>query len=44
MLAQNSKVTVEDSLSSFKDAGLDTMTGASAEILVDSVEGETLPQ
>lgn len=41
--AQNSKVTVEDSLSSFKDAGLDTMTGASAEILVDSVREKLCP-
>ncbi len=41
--ARNSNVTVEDSLSSFRDAGLDTMTGASAEILVDSVREELCP-
>jgi len=30
-------------LSCFKDAGLDTMTGASAEILVDSVREKLCP-
>lgn len=41
--AKASGMTIEDSLSSFKDAGLDTMTGASAEILVDRVRMELCP-
>ncbi len=41
--ALNSHISVEDSLSMFKDAGLDTMTGASAEILVDSVREKLCP-
>jgi FO synthase subunit 2 len=41
--ASNSQMSIEDSLSCFKDAGLDTMTGASAEILVDSVREKLCP-
>lgn len=38
-----SNTTIEDALISFKDVGLDTMTGASAEILVDRVRKDLCP-
>ncbi len=41
--AEASKTTFEDALTSFRDAGLDTMTGASAEILVDRVREKLCP-
>ena len=41
--AKASNVTTEEALASFKDAGLDTLTGASAEILVDSVRAKLCP-
>ena len=41
--AKASDVTIEEALTSFKDAGLDTLTGASAEILVDSVRDKLCP-
>lgn len=41
--AKASKTTTSTALSAFKDAGLDTMTGASAEILVDRVRAELCP-
>ncbi|HTX60988.1 MAG TPA: 5-amino-6-(D-ribitylamino)uracil--L-tyrosine 4-hydroxyphenyl transferase CofH [Methanobacterium sp.] len=41
--AQMSGVTTEEALKEFKKAGLDTMTGASAEILVDSVRAKICP-
>ena len=41
--AKASDVTIEEALTSFKDAGLDTLTGASAEILVDSVRAKLCP-
>jgi len=36
-------MTIKETLSAFKKAGLDTMTGASAEILVDSVRAKICP-
>jgi len=41
--AEASNTTIEYALTSFRDAGLDTLTGASAEILVDSVRKEICP-
>jgi FO synthase subunit 2 len=41
--AKASNMTITETLSSFKDAGLDTLTGASAEILVDSVREKICP-
>ncbi len=41
--AKLSDMTVEEALIGFKQAGLDTMTGASAEILVDSVRAKICP-
>lgn len=42
--AQASQMTTKDALKSLKKAGLDTMTGASAEILVDSVRAKICPK
>lgn len=42
--AKASQMTIRDSLSAFKDSGLDTMTGASAEILVDRVRAKLCPK
>lgn len=42
--AKASQVSTEEALKSLKEAGLDTMTGASAEILVDSVRAEICPK
>lgn len=42
--AKASGVSTKEALKSFKKAGLDTMTGASAEILVDSVRSIICPQ
>jgi len=39
IIAKVSKLSVEDTLRELKDAGLDSMPGAGAEILVDSVRG-----
>ena len=41
--ARLSGVSTIDALSDFKEAGLDTLTGASAEILVDSVRAKICP-
>lgn len=41
--AKNSKITTFEALKQLKDAGMDTMTGASAEILVDSIRQEICP-
>ena len=41
--AKNSETSIEDALTSFRDSGLDTMTGASAEILVDRVREKLCP-
>jgi len=41
--AKVSEMTTEEALIAFKKAGLDTMTGASAEILVDSVRAKICP-
>lgn len=41
--AEASNMTTKETLRSLKDAGLDTLTGASAEILVDSVREEICP-
>ncbi|MBW4257459.1 5-amino-6-(D-ribitylamino)uracil--L-tyrosine 4-hydroxyphenyl transferase CofH [Methanobacterium sp. YSL] len=41
--AKASGITTHEALASFKDAGLDTLTGASAEILVDSVRAKLCP-
>jgi len=41
--AKASEMTTEEALLAFKKAGLDTMTGASAEILVDSVRAKICP-
>jgi FO synthase subunit 2 len=41
--AKFSSVPIEDALTALRDAGLDTMTGASAEILVDRVRAELCP-
>ncbi len=42
--AKVSKVTTSEALRAFKAAGMDTMTGASAEILVDSVRAKICPR
>ena len=42
--AKNSGITTYDALKQLKDAGMDTMTGASAEILVDSVREQICPK
>jgi len=41
--AKNSDITTYEALKQLKDAGMDTMTGASAEILVDSVREKICP-
>lgn len=41
--AQNSGISTFDTLSQLKEAGMDTMTGASAEVLVDSIRKEICP-
>lgn len=41
--AELSEIAIKDALKEFKSAGLDTMTGASAEILVDSVRSKICP-
>lgn len=41
--AKHSKTTTKEVLLALKDAGLDTLTGASAEILVDSVREKICP-
>lgn len=41
--AKSSEVSTKEALSVFKKAGLDTMTGAAAEILVDSVRKQICP-
>jgi FO synthase subunit 2 len=41
--AKTSEMTIKETLSAFKKAGLDTMTDASAEILVDSVRAKICP-
>ncbi|MCD7781284.1 MAG: 5-amino-6-(D-ribitylamino)uracil--L-tyrosine 4-hydroxyphenyl transferase CofH [Methanosphaera sp.] len=41
--AINSDISTYDALSQLKEAGMDTMTGASAEILVDSVRQQICP-
>ncbi len=41
--ARMSEMSTRDTLIALKDAGLDTMTGASAEILVDSVRAKICP-
>ncbi len=42
--AKASKVSTKEALESFKDAGLDTLTGASAEILVDKIREKICPK
>lgn len=42
--ARSSGVSTADALRAFKGAGMDTMTGASAEILVDSVRAKICPR
>ena len=42
--AKASEMTIKESLEAFKKAGLDTMTGASAEILVDSIRAIICPK
>ncbi|MGB9936094.1 MAG: 5-amino-6-(D-ribitylamino)uracil--L-tyrosine 4-hydroxyphenyl transferase CofH [Methanobacterium sp.] len=42
--AKLSEMTTEDSLKEFKKSGLDTLTGASAEILVDSIRAKICPK
>lgn len=42
--ARSSGVSTEEALQAFKGAGMDTMTGASAEILVDSVREKICPK
>ncbi len=42
--AKFSDVTTAEALAAFKNAGLDTLTGASAEILVDSVREKICPR
>jgi FO synthase subunit 2 len=42
--AKSSKVTTAEALKAFKAAGMDTMTGASAEILVDTVRAKICPR
>ena len=41
--AKNSGITTYDALKQLHDAGMDTMTGASAEILVDSIREQICP-
>ncbi|RAP44663.1 5-amino-6-(D-ribitylamino)uracil--L-tyrosine 4-hydroxyphenyl transferase CofH [uncultured Methanosphaera sp.] len=41
--AKNSNITTKEALTQLKDAGMDTMTGASAEILVDSIRKQICP-
>ncbi len=41
--AKNSNITTQEALQQLKEAGMDTMTGASAEILVDSVRQQICP-
>jgi 5-amino-6-(D-ribitylamino)uracil---L-tyrosine 4-hydroxyphenyl transferase len=41
--AKSSGMSTKEALSAFKNAGLDTMTGAAAEILVDSVREQICP-
>lgn len=41
--AKNSDISTYDALTQLKDAGMDTMTGASAEILVDSIRKQICP-
>lgn len=41
--AKNSNITTFEALSRLKDVGMDTMTGASAEILVDSIRKQICP-
>lgn len=41
--AKNSNITTYEALTMLKDAGMDTMTGASAEILVDSIRKQICP-
>lgn len=42
--AKNSDITTYEALKLLKDAGMDTMTGASAEILVDSIRQQICPR
>ncbi len=42
--AKSSEMTTMDALKALKNAGMDTMTGASAEILVDSVREQICPK
>jgi FO synthase subunit 2 len=42
--ARSSGVSTSDALRAFKGAGMDTMTGASAEILVDAVRAKICPR
>lgn len=42
--AKSSEMATKDALKALKDAGMDTMTGASAEILVDSVREKICPK
>jgi len=42
--AKASKISTKEALESFKEAGLDTLTGASAEILVDEVRAIICPK
>ena len=41
--AKNSGISTRDALKQLKEAGMDTMTGASAEILVDSIRQQICP-
>lgn len=41
--AKNSNISTYEALKQLKDAGMDTMTGASAEILVDSIRKQICP-
>lgn len=41
--AKSSEISTKEALSAFKKAGLDTLTGAAAEILVDSVREQICP-
>lgn len=42
--AESSGVSTEEALRRFREAGMDTMTGASAEILVEAVRAEICPR
>jgi FO synthase subunit 2 len=42
--AKSSGISTSEALRAFKEAGMDTMTGASAEILVDSVRAKICPR